>query len=93
MLTSYYEVLCLREQKEKEEQRRWNRARWSVFNIIWKIPGKKTNWPRSVERMFPFPWDVKMKPVQIDCTVTADEQAAFEEIFNNYKAQKNGIPG
>ena len=91
MLTSYYEVLCLREQKEKEEQGWWNRARWSVFNTIWAIPGKKTNWSRSVERMFPFPWDAKNKPVQITCTVTADEQAAFEEVFRNYKANNNGM--
>lgn len=88
MLTSYYEVLCLRKAKDEQEQWKWNRARWAVFHIKWGIPGKKTNWPRQVERMFPFPWDKKPTPENVDCTVTEDEKTAFMAVFKDFQARK-----
>ena len=88
MLTSYYEVLCLRKEKDREDEGKWNRARWAVFHIIWSIPGKKTGWARTVERMFPFPWDVKA-PIQVDCKVSEEEETAFMQIFEDFKSKKN----
>lgn len=87
-MTSYFEVLCLRKAMEQREQGHWNRLRWAVFHIVWSIPGKKQNWPRSVERMFPFPWDIKKQIGPIDCVVTEAEKAEFMAIFNDFQAKE-----
>ncbi len=88
MFTTYYEVLALQKAKEQERHGQWNRLRWAVFQIVWKIPGKKPNWPRAVERMFPFPWDFKAIKEPVDCVVTEDEEAAFLAIFKDFQAKK-----
>lgn len=92
MRVSVYEYRHMRDAADKDDQLLWDVARWSVFHLVWAIPGKHTGTPRSVARMFPMSWD-KTKPAgPVDCYVS---EAVTNEIMDIYRAfhalkKKNG---
>lgn len=87
MRVSVYEFRHMRNAADKEDQLLWDVARWSVFHLVWAIPGKHTGTPRSVAGMFPMSWD-KKKTGPVDCVVTEAEHNALMDIYRAFQARK-----
>ena len=85
MRVTVYEYRHMREAADKEDRLLWDVARWSVFHLVWAIPGKHAGTPRTVARMFPMAWDKKTPPAVQH--MTADEEQEVLNIFREYRAR------
>ena len=88
MFTSLYEYRLLVEGAERRIHREWDMTRWAVFNLTWAIPGRKIGCPRTLESMFPMPWDNDGKREIKTVEVSEREQEIVLSIFDRIKSNE-----
>lgn len=80
------EYLLLHDDAEKEERRRWERARWQMFLALNMNPYVKHK-PSTPERWMPFSWEKEtesQRAEQGDWIVTDEESKELNKMLEEF---------